>query len=388
MTNLIAVIALARVLSTDEFGVFSLVYTGLTLFLGVSRAFFGIPLAMAAWEGEVAIRKLYTRSISALLILTLPIVAAIIGLGIVTIGQPMATSSLLLVGVVAVATPLVLMQDAARYYAISTGRQAVAVLSDSVWFAGVTVLMFLGSEIDSTALALAWLGTIVVAFLIALLALPPSVDFSGALRLMVPKRGVRESVAGLMLLSSSVSLLVALMVSPIFGVQAVGSLRGAGTLFGPINTLIAFLDLAVLGSLMKRSRARDARALALVLGAMIAMTISWAVCLLVLPSQWGAVLLGETWQGARSLIPATAAEYVLLAAGASMALVLKARSLAGVLIRNKVLSSAVILVAVGATILLTHELIWVALSLGLGALAGASAMAVSLARTLRNDNVQ
>jgi hypothetical protein len=82
-----------------------------------------------------------------------------------------------------------------------------------------------------------WASVVGLALLVCLVMLRPAVDLAGGIRLLRPRRGIRESSAGVVLLSSVTGLVVALLVATTLGVQDSGALRGAGTLLGPVNTL-------------------------------------------------------------------------------------------------------------------------------------------------------
>lgn len=97
---------------------------------------------------------------------------------------------------------------------------------------------------------------------------------------------------------------------------AVGALRGATTLFGPLNVLFNSVNAfgpPVLGRLGgRRATARAAAVLGCVLAGV---GFGWAAVLYALPDRVGRQLLGATWQSASALLPATGSQYAVMALG-------------------------------------------------------------------------
>lgn len=383
LTNVIVVLAIAKVLTPDTFGAFSLVYTGLTMAVGVSRAFFGIPIAIASADSPEQRHRLYLRSVSAVMIVSPVILGALFFLGWAVAPGWLLQEAFLAVLITAIAAPLIVIQDVSRYYAIASHRAAIALTSDAIWFVAAMSLFLAGPLMGPQLVLFIWLVSVAAAALAAAGPLGFRADLAGGLGLLKIAPGLRESVAATVLLSNGTTLAVGFMVAPVFGIQAVGSLRGAGTLFGPINSLISLLDFSVLGYLARRDRAKDVRFLFSLAGIACALSAVWGIALLLLPYNWGYFLLGETWEGARSLLPVVALEYIVLAAVASLALTLKARLAAGPILWSKISSSVVILVAVAVAVLAADALIWVSAALVVGAVAGLVAMSVSLSRLLQ-----
>ena len=108
------------------------------------------------------------------------------------------------------------------------------------------------------------------------------------------------------------------------GPLTVGALRGASTLFGPMNVLCNAAT-AFGPPLLRRagSRRRTVRT-SLALAAVLATTAAaWALLLGALPDSAGRQLLGDTWEVASRLLPATGTQYVAVAFGTSALLALR-----------------------------------------------------------------
>jgi hypothetical protein len=97
---------------------------------------------------------------------------------------------------------------------------------------------------------------------------------------------------------------------------AVGALRGATTLYGPMNVL--FNAATGFGPpLLNRlqSQRRAARAAFTAGGVLAGVAAGWTAVLVLLPDRYGRALLGETWGPASHLLPATGSQYAAMALG-------------------------------------------------------------------------
>jgi hypothetical protein len=74
-----------------------------------------------------------------------------------------------------------------------------------------------------------------------------------------------------------------------------------------------------------------------------AATLLWALVLVWMPDGVGEALLGDTWEGARSLIPLVAAQATAIAVATGVALALKAMSRTGALLHLSLMQAALAL---------------------------------------------
>ena len=105
---------------------------------------------------------------------------------------------------------------------------------------------------------------------------------------------------------------------------AVGALRGATTLFGPMNVL--FNSATAFGPpLLNRVRGTDrkVRATAVLAVALAAVAAAWTTVLTLLPDRIGRRLLGDTWAASSALLPASGSQYACIALGTSALLTLR-----------------------------------------------------------------
>lgn len=105
---------------------------------------------------------------------------------------------------------------------------------------------------------------------------------------------------------------------------AVGALRGATTLYGPMNVLYnsaTSFGPPVMNRIPNlRGKLRSAAALAVLLAGT---AVAWTTVLVFLPDSAGRELLGDTWASASSLLPATGSQYAGIALGTSALLTLR-----------------------------------------------------------------
>ncbi|WP_407564511.1 hypothetical protein [Streptomyces sp. 184] len=105
---------------------------------------------------------------------------------------------------------------------------------------------------------------------------------------------------------------------------AVGALRGATTLYGPMNVLYnsaTSFGPPVMNRIPNlRSKLRSAAALAALLAGTAA---AWTTVLVLLPDSAGRELLGDTWASTSELLPATGSQYAGIALGTSALLTLR-----------------------------------------------------------------
>jgi O-antigen/teichoic acid export membrane protein len=358
-SNLLAVLLVARSLDADGFGRFALAYAIVVASLGVSRSWFGTRLSLVSDPAAVAAEV--RRAAGALVVLAqLLALAVLVPSWLLTAGA----DPVVLVAV-ALAAPVVCLQDALRFGAVSQGRPAVALASDAVWLVVLVAALPLAGRAGAGAVLGLWLGAAVAALLVAAVALRVAPDLRGAGRYLRTRHATSESLSYGTLVTLGAGLVVTSTVTVALGPAAAGALRGASTLMGPLNVLHGFVNIALTPALLRRGRSGDVRSCAAVAAALVAVVAVWGAVLLLLPDAWGRVLLGASWDGASGVLAFTVAEYVGVMVAVAAVLGLKVRHEAGV---------ALLTVMGGcAAALLGPDVRWVA-----GALAVAAAVSALL----------
>lgn len=377
----LGVLALAGVLSAAEFGTFAIPFTLLTLAVGVGRAYFGVPISLLRAD-PAGVRRLRDQSASAMLIVGAPVAVVVAGAGVLAAlpGGVTATEVAILVAV-GVATPFAVIVDICRYTETVEGRVRASLAADAVWLAGAVALLVF-RDVLSPGFALAgWAGVIIACAIVHLGVVRPRLDAVGGRQLLRPAARLGDALALTVVLATGVTLVMAALMLVVLGPVAVAAIRGAGTLFGPVNTAIAALDLAVLSGMAAspehrlRSAIRPTVVLTTAAG-------TWWVILLTLPAAVGEVLLGATWSPTREILPITGLEYLLLCLAAGLALLSKADAGGRDLLVNRIGASTAILVVAGAALALGGGVVWMALALLAGAIVSAAHLLVVASRAV------
>ncbi|TRV77984.1 hypothetical protein FKN01_13810 [Streptomyces sp. 130] len=312
LTNILVLMAAARLSTVPGFARFSAVYLVFTVLLGVSGAFTGQPLVLRG-RGGADPRGACRSAVRFTL------------LAATALGVPLAAVCLLLPGSTARALaalglvlPVVLGQDIARYAFAALHAQQLALAADTLRL--VCVIGALAAQphgAPAARLVAVWGLSALPALLLSAVALHRrTAGTPAALRPMLAKGHLGRRFVVEFGVGNATSQLSVLGLGAVGNPLVVGALRGATTLFGPLNVLFTSatgFGPPLLGRLATdRLRVRATAALAAVLALTAA---SWATVLALLPGSVGRHLLGATWPTAAALLPATGSQYAAMAAG-------------------------------------------------------------------------
>ncbi|MFE6664623.1 hypothetical protein ACFVFH_13835 [Streptomyces sp. NPDC057697] len=312
LTNILVLVTAARLSTVADFARFSAVYLVFTVLLGVFGAYAGQPLVLRRGDGD-EVRGACRSAV----VFTLLAAAAL--------GALSATVCLLLPGATARALtalglvlPVVLGQDTLRYAFSTLHLPHLALAGDTLRL--VCVLGALAAQphgVPAARLVLVW-GLSTLPALLVSAALLHRRTAGTPLR---PKALLRRGHLGRRFVvefavGNATAQLSVLGLGTFGNPLVVGALRGATTLFGPLNVLFTSatgFGPPLLGRLAdERRRVRAAATLAAVLAAT---AVVWATALALLPRSAGRRLLGDTWPTAAALLPATGSQYAAMAVG-------------------------------------------------------------------------
>ena len=309
LSNGMILYAVAVVSTAEFFGIISVQLTLLAAALGCLRGGLGTSLLLKAGEGADAIRRDGAHAVTFALLVS-PFVAGAMWLfGGTETGAPTI--------LIAVATPLVLVQDVLRYIVIAEGRPHVSALWDGVWFAGSVGLLvgcwFNRDFLSVTVLIAGW-GVLAA---IALLGLAVN------LRLVPGRRGfvdwlradwqhrLRYGVdSGLDQASVFVTLAaIALLVSPV----ATAALRGAIALLTPMSMLTSSIPLVLIPESARKGSSPKQVWRQLVGISVLASSAALLTAIVFgfLPERIGALLLGDTFPLAQDIIVIIGLQYAI-----------------------------------------------------------------------------
>ena len=303
LTNVVLAFVVARSVSAQGFGAFSVAFLLFSLVIGAERSLVGQPLAMrhsheTGQQQRVTVRLVLGTSLA----LGLVAAAGSLVLGLVVPGALGRTLVAL-----ACVLPFLIVQDAARMAFFAWARPRDATLNDATWavvqFALVAAVVRADLATPAT-MVLCWGGGAVVAVLLAtwqLHAWP-------ALRGVGRWAGGHRDVAGYLMVEYVVGVGAfqggLLLVGATLGVGDIGALRAAQVLMGPIGILsTAAMSFGVPEIARRRALPARAERLAVLASlALLAVTAAYAVVLLLVPDGLGEALLGDTWTGASAVL--------------------------------------------------------------------------------------
>ncbi|MFD4273469.1 hypothetical protein R2B67_06405 [Streptomyces cyaneofuscatus] len=312
LTNILVLVAAARLSTVADFARFSAVYLVFTVLLGVSGAYTGQPLVLKRGAGEET--RSACRSAVAFTVSAAAALGALLAAVCLLVSGDTARA-LLMLGLV---LPVVLGQDAVRY-AFSTLQQPhLALLSDLLRLA--CVLGALGTQVYGASparlIALWGLSALPALLLSAALLHRSTAGAPLLLRPMLRRGHLGQRFTVEFGVGNATSQLSVLGLGAVGNPLLVGALRGATTLFGPLNVLFTSATSfgpPLLGRITDEGRRVRATA---ALAAVLATTAGiWAIVLALLPDRAGRQLLGDTWSVAAALLPATGSQYAAMAVG-------------------------------------------------------------------------
>ncbi|MFD9476182.1 MULTISPECIES: hypothetical protein [Streptomyces] len=365
-TNILVLVLAARLSSASGFADFSMVYVTFSVLLGLNMAYVGQSLVLEKGEqlgaecrSAVGFTAAASAAVGALLL--------VVGLAL-----PGATgTAFLALGLV---LPLVLLQDGLRYCFSALRAPQRALAADVLRLVCVVAALAVQPEGASAGrLVLAWGLSALPALGVGLWLLRPYVRGARAdLRPYLRRGHLGQRFVVEFAVGNGSSQLAVLGLGVFATPLAVGALRGATTLFGPLNVLFNSANAfgpPVLGRLGgKRATVRATAALGLVLAAVGA---GWATALYLLPDRLGRELLGDTWAGASALLPATGAQYAVMGLGTCALLTLR------VLAPKATLSLQVVFSLLSVGLLLGGYAVWGVAGAAWGLAAGSALKALA-----------
>lgn len=377
VSNVLAVVMVARVLDVPDFGRFSLAYSVLTFTLGVVRSGYGNRLSL---QPDARSAHDLTRALlGGALLVAVPTAAVVAGVAWLVSGA----ASPLLPAAVGLATVVACTQDLVRFGAVASGRPVAALVSDVTWLLVVVVGLLLPRTAPLEAVLGVWLAAACAALVVGVVALRAWPAVRGGWRALTERDALAASLAWGSATSLGAGLAVVTVAGHVLGPVAAAALRGASTLMGPLNTLTAFVNLAVTPEVARADRRRDVRVAARVAGAFALVTVAWGGVLLVLPDGAGRALLGATWESAREVLPLTTVQYLFLGASTAAVLVLRVRRATRQLAVQKTWVALASVLCGTAGALVGQDVRWVAAGLAAGAVFAAALGWLQVRRVVR-----
>ncbi|MFJ3162016.1 MATE family efflux transporter [Streptomyces kanasensis] len=322
LTNILVLVLAARLSTASGFAEFSMVYLVFTVALGLFMAYVGQELVLVrGGAGAVAAACRSALGFTAVAALATGAALAATGAALPPGGRALAALGAVL--------PVVLLQDAARFCFSLLGRPHHALAADGLRLVStVAVLALQPAGASPSRLVLAWgLAALPGLAVAALLLRRPLAGARPDWRRYVRRGHLGRRFAVEFAVGNGSSQLAVLCLGLFGSPLAVGALRGASALFGPLNVFFGAAN-GFGPPLLNRLGGHRAvvRATLLLGGALAATGAVWGGVWWLLPDGAGRAVLGDTWPAVAALLPASAAQYTLMGLGVSALLTLRVLS--------------------------------------------------------------
>lgn len=299
-SNFALAIIVARSVGASEFGAFAIAFMVYGIAIAATKSVVGQPLQMHYSSAELGRQRTEIgRAIGFVLPLSLltAVIAAVIGQ---TVGGSVGSSMLAL----AVVLPALQVQDSCRMSMFTIGKPAWAAAIDAVWtvsqFGLIALAIALGHH-QVWQLILAWGAAAALSALVGLILLKVRPAVSQAISWFRSERHLIRYLFPEYLLGLGAAQFGLVLVGVVATADAVGSLRAAQVLLGPLGIVATAAFQFAVPEMSSRphmnSRQRAAFGFG-ISGALGLITIVYVTVLLLMPDWFGTALFGDSWAGA------------------------------------------------------------------------------------------
>jgi O-antigen/teichoic acid export membrane protein len=347
-TNAALSILVARQVSAEEFGAFALAFVVFMYAVGICVALVSDPLTVRfSGVGRRERQDAIAQSAGAAVVLGVALGLLVAPVGLVLGGE---LGPLLLV--LSLFLPGLLLQNHWRLAFFASGWPRSAFANDAVWavlqIGGVVALIATGRGSPATYLAV-WGASATVAAIVGARQAGVLPRPSAARSWVRDHQDIGLRFTWGFLLNQGAFNTAFVVVGVISGAAAVGAMRAAQVLVGPVRVAFAALNsyaLPLMVRLVAENR-RLGRPALLMSGVSAAITVLWTALLASLPDSVGRALLGETWTQAGDLLVLYGLQVGAIGVGAGAIAGLRAFAEAGLTLRV-ILLQAPLALALGA----------------------------------------
>lgn len=318
---MLAVFAIARVSTVEEFGALSLAFAAIMAAVALCRGLLGTPITLLSDRPDLlGVETKHALAVAGS-------IGAISTVGIAAIGC--LTDYAWSVALIALAAPFVLLQDSARFGCIASARPRLAVHSDGLW-AGCSAILFVVTCIPAVSTPP---EIIVAGWTAAAIASAALIQFQSQMRpvwqglhswlqISLGDR-IRYAMDGAIGATNSFVFLA--ITAGLIGTIGIAALRGAASVMGPLSILLSSLPLVMVPELRRQLDNNYWSPMRKVGIGLSSLAIVVGLISIFVPDAIGKALLGETWSVAHPLLPITAVEYALLSWSGAAQSVLRAQ---------------------------------------------------------------
>ncbi|MBY4207234.1 hypothetical protein HQO44_12240 [Rhodococcus fascians] len=314
ISNLLMSVAIASQVPLIEFGAFGLVFALFILVQGSARAFVGEALLI---RNEVIDGRVLSSEARA--VASCAIVIGLTGSAVSVVASIPATgvlSQALLA--LAVVFPFLIWQDLSRYISFSAARPRDALYADALWF-GAQVLTYIALLYEDVTTVvpyiLFWGLSSVVSVLYQMRVVGSIPGFGLANSWVKIHKDLSPRFLGEYLTLAAVQQGTVFIVGAVAGLSAVGGLRSAQVLLGPVNVISLGAAVVILPAIARIARSGNVghlRKYAFVVSCSLSsVTLVYSLLLMLVPDKVGQSLLSDSWGSGQQIAPLLALSVLL-----------------------------------------------------------------------------
>ncbi|WP_063822584.1 MULTISPECIES: hypothetical protein [Frankia] len=305
-TNAAINFIIARRVDSSEFGAFAIAYTIFAMIVGLARAAGTAPLGISYADVPATTFRSAVRAAAG----TALALGVVVGVGLLVVGAALRGAVGLNLVAMGVIMPALLVQDAWRYASFAQGRPLLAVGNDLVWAAGLAVgvgLLAAGSDTGggAAAMVLVWGAAAALAALVGVAQHHAWPDPRRALAWFTGHRETTGFMTAEFISLQGAQQTSTLVIGAVGSTSLVGALRGLQTLLAPTTNLAVALMSFAIPEFARRKHmppGQVIRGAYLVSGLVVVSSSLWGLAFMLLPADFGAALLGDTWGQTHDLL--------------------------------------------------------------------------------------
>jgi O-antigen/teichoic acid export membrane protein len=318
LTNFGLGMFVARELSPSSFGAFGIAFATYAFVLNIANGLISEPFHVRFTEPPVDAWRNATRQASGTAISVGLACAVLCGIvGLIVAG---AVSEALLA--LALTLPALTLQDTWRATFFARRKGKLSFVNDLVWALTLVPALAIASRTEQNTLfwlVIAWGGAASVAAVVGSVQARCVPNPAQTFRWLQAQRDIAPRFLCEKVVHSGGHHVAVLTIGAVAGLAAVGGIRGAEMLLGPLYVVTVGIRVMAVPEavvLLRRSARRMRQALIVLATGFSAVAIMVGLAALSIPEHWGESLLGSTWPAARpALLPIAA---FMGASGASM----------------------------------------------------------------------
>jgi O-antigen/teichoic acid export membrane protein len=332
LTNFALTFTAARSLDPHAFGGFWLAFAAYLLALGFSRSVGSEPLVVRFSGAREEEWRAGVRQAAGTAFTVGTVAGAVAVAAGATWGGP-AGESLVAMGVF---FPGLLLQDIWRFAFFATGRGGAAATNDAIWAAtmsvGLVALAWWGRA-SAWDFALVWGASGTVASLVGVAQARIVPRPSDSRAWLAAHRDLASRFSAQFLVQTGSGQAALYLIAALAGLAAVGGIRAAQVLLGPLNVVFMGTGLFAVPEASRQARSGSIVAVRrtglFVSAGLLAAVTAWAAAAAILPDHVGEAVLGKNWPVARSFLGPVALAMAASAVSAGAATVLRGLADAG-----------------------------------------------------------